>query len=175
MRKKSLFLLLSLCFICCFSVCFKNLNYKIYACDLDEEYVFDTEKFDESLKKAFISEANSFLKTADNAMNARIEYCNPNDYRMSYYKLTDEELKNIKDMLKNAYVNIEKPSYLADFRTALHMFDTNEEYVYVISLNSDNKTMYCQYGELICDGLADYLASFINKTEIESWENIYDK
>lgn len=124
-----------------------NITSEVVSEDLDYTY---TPSFTDE-------EAQAFIDKYVDVSSAHIEVYNPVDYSMAYYDLTDEQVEKVKGMLEFATVDIEKDSSFADFTTTLHMFNENGDYVYVVALEADKTTMYCEPGELKCDNLADYM------------------
>lgn len=102
-------------------------------------------------------EAQEFIDRYVDVSSAHIEVYNPIDYSVAYYDLTDEQVSKVKDILSTATVDITKDSSFADFTTTLHMFDDSGAYVYVVALEADKETMYCEPGELKSENLSDYM------------------
>ena len=117
--------------------------------------------------------ALDFMATYKNAKKAHIEFCNPSDYEMRYYTLTEDELASFMKLMEGANLDREKSSVLADFTYTLHLFDEDDNYVYVIAVDEDKKSMCLQPGGLECDGLAEFIVGLSDKATALHGEVIY--
>lgn len=109
--------------------------------------------------------ASEFISQYKNAVTAHVEYCDPSDYTMYYKSLTADELKEAKSYLRDATVDIEGNSSMADFTYTLHMFDDVGNYVYVVAVNNDKTTMFCEPGNVNADGLADFIVELCEEAD----------
>jgi len=145
---------------------------------LGAEYTLSTDIFEDGLdeyssldmdsvfyQKYTEKAAIDFVSRFDKATFAHLEYCRPDDWKMLYYDLNEQELSTIKHFLSMAQVDLSKNSGNADFTYTIHLFDEEGNYVYVVALNKDKKSMYVEPGGLVCDGLADLMVSLANLCE----------
>ena len=126
--------------------------------------ISDSSDYDSVFVSRFTEEAaNDYIKDIDKAVSAHFEYCRPDDWKMLSCDLTEQELDKVKEFIKDASVDVSKNSGYSDFTYTIHLFDEQGKYVYVIALNADKESLYVEPGGLVCDGLADYMLSFVDR------------
>ena len=60
--------------------------------------------------------------------------------------LSDEQLSDLKDILHTATIDKTKDSMNASFTYTLSLFDRHGDYIFVITMDDDRKTMYVEDG-----------------------------
>ena len=84
--------------------------------------------------------------------------------------LSDEQLSELKDILHTATIDKTKDSMNASFTYTLSLFDRHGDYVFVITMDDDRKTMYVEDGMVESSTLKEFLNSLVDDINNATWE-----
>lgn len=115
---------------------------------------------------------NEMLCTYADAKTAHVEYYSSVTYQTVSFDLTEEELEKLKELMANGTYRYTEDYLDADYTYTLHLFDDTGAYLYVVEVEADKETMYCEQGELFCEGLAKYIVSLCENKYMETLERM---
>lgn len=131
-----------------------------------EEEVDNEEMLDEARKLYSDKEAKDYLTNCLNTDTAVFKYYdNMSDKEYVYY-LSESDIDNLTNLLIHSNVDTTKNSLNADFTYTVHMYDREGNYVYVVSVDKDEKTTYYEPGLIDNSDLTNYIMSFKERSTV---------
>lgn len=128
---------------------------------------------DEELYKKYESEVfeENFFKDVMKSTSAVFEFYPSEPTKINYsLDLSDEQLSDLKDILHTATIDKTKDSMNASFTYTLSLFDRHGDYVFVITMDDDRKTMYVEDGMVESSTLKEFLNSLVDDINNATWE-----
>lgn len=128
---------------------------------------------DEELYKKYESEVfeENFFKDVMKSTSAVFDFYPSEPTKINYsLDLSDEQLSELKDILHTATIDKTKDSMNASFTYTLSLFDRHGDYVFVITMDDDRKTMYVEDGMVESSTLKEFLNSLADDINNATWE-----
>lgn len=131
-----------------------------------EEEVDNEEMLDEARKVYSDKEAKDYLNNCLNTDTAVFKYYDNTSDKEYVYYLSESDIDNLTNLLIHSNVDTTKNSLNADFTYTVHMYDREGNYVYVVSVDKDEKTTYYEPGLIDNNDLTHYIMSFKEKSTV---------
>lgn len=115
---------------------------------------------DEDRKVYSEKEAKDYLNNCINTDTAVFKYYDSTNDKEYVYYLSKSDIDKLTNLLISSNVDITKNSLNSDFTYTVHMYDKEGNYVYVVSIDNDEKTTYYEPGLIDNSELTHYIMSF---------------